>query len=522
MITRMNPEHVQKNAAIGVRRDSIEQLLYNQVQYINNISTLRSQLMTKVLDPRRDIDLECGYPKEVTIEQYRLMFDREAMAKRVVTVFPEESWAMDPEVYESEEAATETEFEGVWNKFKEDKNVYSILERADVLSGIGRFGIILLGLDDGKPMDQPVEGVPLDGSMEGVEGGTERQVLYMRVFPEDYVTVKQRDVDPNSPRYMQPTLYDINVETVTIPSGQTFSTQRSLSVHWTRIIHLADNRESSEVYGTPRMKVLFNRLYDIRKLAGGSAEMFWKGAFPGFSLEVDPSLQGATLDADSIRDAMEDYQNGLQRYIALQGIKVNPLLPQVTDPNPHLDAQINLICIALGVPKRVFEGSEEAKLASSQDKKTWNGRVDRRRRRYLTPHVLRPFVDRLIAAKVLPNPADGYKVDWPDLNAPSDQERADVLEKVVNALAKYIQGSVDQLIPPEEFLGIFMGMDKEEIDAILKKALDRIDDETDPLEARTLAAKDEEAARMEAEAKKAEAQAATQPPVPAKVGVPNA
>ena len=53
--------------------------------------------------------------------------------------------------------------------------------------------------------------------------------------------------------------------------------------------------------------------------------------------------------------------------------------------------------MAYGVPYRILVGSEEAKLASSQDKRTWNERVQKRRDNYLTPMVVRPFVDRLIA-----------------------------------------------------------------------------------------------------------------------------
>ena len=34
---------------------------------------------------------------------------------------------------------------------------------------------------------------------------------------------------------------------------------------------------------------------------------------------------------------------------------------------------------------------------------------------YLTPFVIRPFVDRLIALGVLPTPEEGYIVFWPDL-----------------------------------------------------------------------------------------------------------
>ena len=39
-------------------------------------SLMRSQFLTKLLDPRRDIDDECGYPKEISPQQYRYLYDR--------------------------------------------------------------------------------------------------------------------------------------------------------------------------------------------------------------------------------------------------------------------------------------------------------------------------------------------------------------------------------------------------------------------------------------------------------------
>jgi len=217
---------------------------------------------------------------------------------------------------------------------------------------------------------------------------------------------------------------------------------------------------------------LFNRLYDIRKIAGGSGEMFWKGAFPGYAFEVDPTIAGATLDADSLRTEFENYSNGLQRYLALQGVTAKSLLPQTADPKNHLDSQLKQIAIAMGVPYRIFMGSEEAKLASQQDTQAWNKRLTRRQNKYLSPYMIRPLVDRLIEVGVLPQPTE-YTVHWPDLSAPSDMEKAEVLSKITEAFAKYVGGNVDMLIPPEEFLTMFAGLDEAEVKQIMDAALQR-------------------------------------------------
>jgi len=53
------------------------------------------------------------------------------------------------------------------------------------------------------------------------------------------------------------------------------------------------------------------------------------------------------------------------------------------------------------------------------------------------------------------------------LNSPSDTEKADVTEKQTNALAKYVQGGVDALMPPFLYLTLILGMSDEEAQAVV-------------------------------------------------------
>ena len=118
---------------------------------IFNAMTTRANFLQKALDPRRDIDDECGYPKEITSNQYRILYDREGIATRVNDIWPQESWAMDPELVENEDQE-DTEFELAWEEFQKQHNPIHYMLRADELSGIGHYGIILLGLGDGKDL----------------------------------------------------------------------------------------------------------------------------------------------------------------------------------------------------------------------------------------------------------------------------------------------------------------------------------------------------------------------------------
>lgn len=449
------------------------QRLAFQARGIQNVEGLieaqllvRRSLFDQLLDPRHDIDRDCGYPEEISITMYRLMYERDGISKRVVDVFPDESWAMYPEVIETPDPKQETEFEKAWEELVKKFNLWHILHRADRLSGIGTFGVILLGLADGRNLEEPVDGINEYGEMTE---GTEHKLLFIRPFDESVVRVDTRESNILNPRFGCPIYYTLTFRDVDLLgiSAATSVTVGDITkkVHWSRLIHLADNRDMSEIYGTPRMKPVFNRLMDVRKVLSGSGEMFWKGAFPGMSFEFQPGVGDAELDTATVRDEMESYQQGLQRYLALTGMTAKMLAPQVADPTHHLDEQIKAICIALAVPLRIFTGTEEARLASSQDAKTWARRVGRRNYEYVSPMVVRPFVDRLIAFGILPVPED-YDVLWPDLSTVTDTEKAQIMLTKTQAMQSYVQGGCDILIPPNTYLQSILELAQEEIDQI--------------------------------------------------------
>lgn len=481
----------------------------------SNATFSRAQLVQSLLDPRRNIDDECGYPstENITRDDYRTLYDREPVAARVVEVLPHESWQMQPTVFETEDVKQDTELEKAWSKLgrslrgeswyqdEEGNPIWEELRRIDVQSGIGSFGVLLLGLDDGLELSEPAAGVEEQNSaatvverdgkgkvakveVAEVTGNYEltvnqneisgRRLLFLRSFDESLITISRYEGNSTSPRFGQPLEYSITFNdpnsTLWTETTQPLATKR---VHWTRVIHVADNLGSSEIFGVPRMRPVYNRLFDLRKLYSGSAEMYWKGALPGWALETDPRLgvdAAVEPDAEAIKEHMERYMTGLQRYLLAAGVTVKSLAPQVVDPTPQIEVQIEAICIQKGIPKRIFVGSERGELASSQDKRTWNGRLHDRQINYITPRIIVPFIDRLIMVGVLPKPT-GYSVAWPDLNTLTEEEQAAVGLKRTESMAKYVQGSVESLMAPMDYLVRVLGMTEEEAEAVVRQAL---------------------------------------------------
>jgi hypothetical protein len=454
------------------------------MEMIANANSVRTGFISQLFDPRRDLNAECGYPNEPTLEQYNDLYEREGIAKRVVNLYPEESWRIDP-IIQEDESTELTEFESSWIRLQETLNIYHFMQRIDTISGIGRFGILLIGFNDGADLAEPVPGVTESGEYTGAGSGLE--INFLRPFDETAVRVQSREQDEMNPRFGMPTSYTVSFQDQNSDNAQaaaqvsgtssagiqpisgTNPGEDGLTVHWTRVIHIADNRRTSEVFGTPRMKPVLNRILDIRKILSGSGEMFWKGAFPGYSFEMTPEAasSGATLDTESVRKEFEAYSNGLQRYLATTGLTAKSLAPQMADPRSHVETEMRYIAITIGIPFRIFQGSEQSQLASTQDKDTWNERVGTRQNKYVTPMILRPFIDRLVGLGVLPTPADGYHIIWPDLATPSDLDKAEVAAKRTDALVKYVMGSVTSVVPVPNFLEMILGLTREEVDAIV-------------------------------------------------------
>lgn len=433
----------------------------------------RSEYLWRLMDdPRKDINGECGYPYNPTVFMYRQFYDREGIATRVVNVYPDECWSVFPELYEDEDSNI-TPFEEAWNGLLNNPatHPWHYLHRVDGMSGIGAFGLLLLGFDDGGDLADPVPGIREDGSKDP-EYTEERKLLYMRVFDQTLVQVQSYETDMSNPRYGQPLYYYVKF---TDPLLLSASVQPAIqdytvrTVHWSRVIHVADNRMSSEVFGVPRQQPVLNRLFDIRKILGGSGEMFWRGAMPGWAFETPPELgTEVSMDDQSLRDQFEAWANGLQRYVALTGMTAKSLAPQVSPPTAHMEEQLRAICTTIGTPMRIFQGSESGHLASQQDAETWNRRLKRRQEEYITPQIIYPFVQRLIAVNVLPPYEKKFYVNWNDLNAMSDEQKADIALKKSQALFQYVSGKCETTIPLREFFVLVMGMSPEQADFVLK------------------------------------------------------
>lgn len=390
---------------------------------------------------KRDLYKALGYESEPTFTSYYARYKRQDIAKPIVNALPDACWRLVPEIADAEK--DESPFEDALRDIINTANAWHYFARADRISGIGQYGCLLLGFADGGDLAQPLQ--------------NGKELLYLRPYMQIHANVKEFVEEAKDKRYGLPLFYELSVKTG--------DKEDKMKVHYSRIIHICENATDDDLVGTPRLESVLNRLQDLELISGGSSEMFWRGAFPGFAFKAETDAQFDSEALTDLDDEIQEYLQELRRYIRLQGIDVQPLSPQVSDPTNHIEMLLTLISAATRIPKRILLGSERGELASSQDERAWLDRIDERRQSHCEPVIIRPFVDTLIAANIIPPPPSGsYAVEWPPLVVMGDSERAEIASKVTDALSKYVATpGLSSIVPPELYLSKYLEFSQEEI-----------------------------------------------------------
>lgn len=162
------------------------QPLANRRATLNAETSLPRDLIARFKDRRRDLNADCGYPETTryAAKDFQDLFDREPIVNRVIQLYPKECWQVQPSLVEDDDEDVTTPFEAAWDDlgrslrdgsaFEDpDANpLWEYLQRADVLSGIGQFGVILLGFGDATNGDltKPLKLEDLDVAPDPVEG----------------------------------------------------------------------------------------------------------------------------------------------------------------------------------------------------------------------------------------------------------------------------------------------------------------------------------------------------------------
>lgn len=375
---------------------------------------------------KRDLQTQLGYAPKIATAQYRARYERGGIAERIVEAAPRGTWVGGIDVQETDDPDVVTEFETELEDLFEAHGMWSRLLRVDILAGIGRYGILILGAEG--EMSEALE------KINGPEG-----LLYVTPLAEDRALVGDYVKDPLDPRYGKPLYYQCTLS----EDG----TQKR--VHYTRVVHVAEGSLESDVIGRPRLRAVWNYLDDLDKVVGGGAEAAWKRMDPGMQLDIDPEIMLDQKEETALSDMIDEYVHGLRRVVQTRGAKMQILSAGVSPFGANSDSLLDLIAGTTGIPKRILIGSERGELASTQDRSNWSDRITERRMEFAEP-LCRELIDRLINLGALPEPMtkDEQRAEAARIKAEEEAAKAAALaaeeQRKADAIAKMAPAMIAQ------------------------------------------------------------------------------
>jgi hypothetical protein len=371
----------------------------------NNVSALlsRAQLAWRAgmqFGGARDLYKVFGYKNNPTHLDFLAKYTRQDIAQRVIDAPVAAVWTDYPML----RLGIEGEEWPEWKEFVKSTVAFSHLRQLDIFAGLGAFAVLVVGFDDGRALSEPVN------------SSRPNKVIYLQPYLEGSVNITKYEEDETNPRFGKPIEYEITpgeVNLIRTSAATKLMLRNKFTVHYSRVLHVADKTLENPVFGRSRLEPVYNLLDDLLKVTGSSAETFWLTANRGMQVDVDKEMDLNEEDAEDLSTEIEEYQHQLRRVIRTRGVKINNLGSDIADPKGVFSVLLSLLSASTGIPQRVLMGAEAGQLASQQDRANWASRVAERITNTAEPVFLKPFLQLLADANVF-NLPNNLVIEWPE------------------------------------------------------------------------------------------------------------
>jgi hypothetical protein len=415
----------------------------------------------------RNIFEALGYPqeKDLDVVYFHNKFSRNEIANAIIARPAQETWSRNISVVETtkEVQVQDSILDAAFHNLNTDFGLLTRFSYLDQLAAIGQFSLLLYGLNDVNTKadwKQPAIG--------------KRKLLYVKQVSQINAMIQTYETNAGNERYGLPLTYTVTLFKANGGTGD--QSTEEIVVHHSRVLHVSHSSLTSEYLGTPVLKPIINRILDLEKVLGGDAEMFWRGARPGYHAAAKDGYEMSDQAQTDLSQELDRYEHDLRRFINAQGVDIKALEQQIADPLGHIDAQLQAISAQTGIPKRILIGSERGELASSQDKGQWLTLIQRRMTGFAEAEVLRPFIKDMQRLGVLPE-FKTFSIMWEDVFAPSELEKVEVGTKRADALQKYTASALAQeLLPAKLAAKYLLGLTEEQYEEV-QQALDEMEAE---------------------------------------------
>jgi len=380
-----------------------------------------------------------GYPITPTFSEMLQAYERHPAAHGAVHRLLDKCWQSLPRI-KSPASDEETPWERRVNAVLRSVSAWAKLRDLDRRNMVGRYAALIYRVADGKSLREPLD-------------RASRLVDLVPLY-EDQLRVTMWESDTASSSYGQPLMYQYQSRRVTTGDNQGQPIEWA-DVHPSRVQILAEGSVGDMFDGVPLLKAGFNSLVDLEKISGGSGESFLKNSARTlvFQYDRDTAVEviGENGEKVSVRRAHEQQARALNRNqdssIVMQGGTASTLQTTTHDPEPSFMVAANLFAASVRIPFTVLFGQQTGRLASDEDKADFAARAKSRQANELTP-MLEEFVRRMQAAGIIE--AGEFELEWPDVAAPSESEKVDLLKAYTAAMREAFSAGVQGLFEADE------------------------------------------------------------------------
>ena len=399
---------------------------------------LLNRIFRKTYGGDRDVPEVLGYKIEPGFEDFKARYLRQDIAGRVVDLPVKATWSDEIKVTGVDDKEVSFDFDELKRRLKLTRRFV----RVDRLAQLGRYAVMLIGVKGDNPkLSDPIENGSLNDPAD---------IIFLSAYSEPDAKIISFVNNAGDERFGLPETYTLSI--ATRPGSGGNQDPEDVKVHHSRILHISDSGIKDDIYGTPRLLGILDRLEDLEKVVGGSAEMFWQGAARAIIASIQKDADLGTEDRAALEAAIKKWSHGLARTIVTKGVDVKSLPSATPDPRGIFEVLISLIGARSEIPQRILLGSERGELASTQDRENFAATIRSRRANYAEPIILRALLERLQQFGAL-KPGE-FEIVWPDPLNLSVMDIAEIRAKNASAFKDFsVPGVPDELATLEERRG---------------------------------------------------------------------
>ncbi|QCJ70867.1 DUF1073 domain-containing protein [Providencia heimbachae] len=420
-------------AKMEVNQQRLSLAVNNAVRAMSRMRASYAQGIGTGNTKRPRIWAEFGWPENLTFDDFYRAYDRNALGGAAIERYVSGCWIDYPEIFEGDEKADKdgsTDWDNNVNKLL--KTHWDQVKEADKRNLVGQYSGLIIQFRDNRPWNEPVD--------TSITKNLKDKAI-VRLIPawEAQLDGKTWDDDQTSENYGFPTMYSFTE--MSVGENSDGSPSRIIDIHPDRVITLiegaADGKLSS---GVSLLRKGYNKLLDIEKVSGGSAEGFLKNASRqlnyAFSKETDFNSLAEALgtNIEGLPEALDEQVRRLNQSIdasvLMQEGTAEVLSVQPADPEPTWRTLLAEFAASINMPVKVLIGQITGERASTEDMKDWAKTCKSRREGFLEK-VITNLVNQFARLGVI-EPKDEITVSWSDLLAPSQSEKLDNMSKAAD------------------------------------------------------------------------------------------